>query len=570
VGSPEASSGLSTTDTPTIADGAAAVARSGRQGDGRPGEGPSSEVSSDAADQARRTAREILHGEEIARTRVFVVVAGVFSISLALLLHILGGDPVARRALLGALAAVVAACAWFGWELRRDQGFALARANAFTHVCLVATYVGIWYFGVYSPAVGILAFGLAFWSMGQSGVFGAYVSAGGAYALLSAATVAGAMPDRGLVPSRALTTPQQISLAVLVEGVLFATYLLGRRGREVSVTALEQHDRDVRAIAQRDALLREARHELAQVTRKGGIGQWTEQVVGGFRLGRVLGRGAMGEVYEATRLRDGRPAAIKLLLPHVLAQPAFIQRFVREAKVVASLDAANVVRVLDVSPPDAPLPYLAMERLVGRDLSELLRERKRLGVRGVLAMLRQVGAGLDAVRASGVVHRDLKPRNLFLAQDAGAEVWKILDFGVARQVGEETITQDQIVGTPNYMAPEQADGRGVTYKTDLFSLGVIAYRALTGHPAFEGETTAEILYKVVHTMPLRPSAAAPLAPQLDVALAVAMAKDPADRFASASELAAALEDAARGSLDGAIRGRGESLLAKLPWAQVPD
>jgi eukaryotic-like serine/threonine-protein kinase len=570
VGSPEASSGLSTTDTPTIADGAAAVARSGRQGDGRPGEGPSSEVSSNASDQARRTAREILHGEEIARTRVFVVVAGVFSISLALLLNVLGGDPVARRALLGALAAVVAACAWFGWELRRDQGFTLARANAFTHVCLVATYVGIWYFGVYSPAVGILAFGLAFWSMGQSGVFGAYASAGGAYALLSAATVAGAMPDRGLVPSRALTTPQQISLAVLVEGVLFATYLLGRRGREVSVTALEQHDRDVRAIAQRDALLREARHELAQVTRKGGIGQWTEQVVGGFRLGRVLGRGAMGEVYEATRLRDGRPAAIKLLLPHVLAQPAFIQRFVREAKVVASLDAANVVRVLDVSPPDAPLPYLAMERLVGRDLSELLRERKRLGVRGVLAMLRQVGAGLDAVRASGVVHRDLKPRNLFLAQDAGAEAWKILDFGVARQVGEETITQDQIVGTPNYMAPEQADGRGVTYKTDLFSLGVIAYRALTGHPAFEGETTAEILYKVVHTMPLRPSAAAPLDPQLDLALAVAMAKDPADRFASASELAAALEGAARGSLDGAIRGRGESLLAKLPWAQVPD
>jgi serine/threonine-protein kinase len=569
MGLPDPSTRLST-DTPTIAEGAAAVSRGGRQGDERPGEGPLSEQSSDTPEKSLRTAREILYGEEIARARVFVVVAGVFAIVLALLLHVLGGDPAARRALLGALAVVVAECTWFGWELRRDEGFTLARANFLTHICLVATYVGIWYFGVYSPAVGILAFGLAFWSMGQSGVFAACASAAAAYALMSAAVISGAMPDRGLVPSRVLTAPQQVSLTVLVEGILAATYLFGRRARETSVAALEQHDRDIRSIAQRDALLREARFEIAHVTRRGGIGQWTQQVVGGFRLGRVLGRGAMGEVYEATRLADARPAAIKLLLPHVLAQPSFLQRFVREAKVVASLDAANVVRVLDVSPPDAALPYLAMERLVGRDLSELLRERKRLGVRGALAMLRQVGAGLDAVRAAGVVHRDLKPRNLFLAQDAGAEVWKILDFGVARMVGEETITQDQIVGTPNYMAPEQAEGRGVTYKTDLFSLGVIAYRALTGHPAFEGETTAEILYKVVHAMPMRPSAAAPLDPQLDLALAVAMAKDPVDRFASARELAAALEDAARGSLDPAIRSRGEALLAKLPWAYVPE
>jgi hypothetical protein len=565
VGTPEGSTGLSTTDSPTIADGAAAIGRRGR-----PGEGSHSEVSSDASDQSLRTAREILYREEIARARVFVVVAGVFSIVLAPLLHVLGGDPTARRALLGALAAVVGICAWFGWELRRDQGFTLARANVLTHVCLVATYLGIWYFGVYSPAVGILAFGLAFWSMGESGVLAACASAGAAYALMSAAAITGAMTDRGLVPSRVLTTSQQISLTVLVEGILFATYVFGRRAREVSVLALEQHDRDARAIAQRDALLREARHELAHVTRLGGIGRWTDEVVGEFRLGKVLGRGAMGEVYEAIRLSDERPAAVKLLLPHVLAQPAFIQRFVREAKVVASLDAPNVVRVLDVSPPDAPLPYLAMERLVGRDLSELLRERKRLGVRGVQAMLRQVGAGLDAVRGAGIVHRDLKPRNLFLAQDGGTEVWKILDFGVARLVDDETITQDQIVGTPNYMAPEQADGRGVTYKTDLYSLGVIAYRALTGHPAFEGETTAEILYKVVHAMPLRPSAIAPLDPQVDLALAVAMAKEPSERFVSAGELAAALEEAAHGRLEPTIRARGESLLAKLPWAQGPE
>jgi serine/threonine protein kinase len=164
------------------------------------------------------------------------------------------------------------------------------------------------------------------------------------------------------------------------------------------------------------------------------------------------------------------------------------------------------------------------------------------------------------------VHRDLKPRNLFFAREGEREVWKILDFGVARVAGEETLTQDQIVGTPNYMAPEQANGAAVTHRTDLFALGVIAYRALTGHPAFEGETTAEILYKVVHTMPLRPSAAAPLAAELDLALAIAIAKNPVDRFASAGELATAIEDAARGRLEPAFRIRGERLLASLPWA----
>jgi serine/threonine-protein kinase len=252
----------------------------------------------------------------------------------------------------------------------------------------------------------------------------------------------------------------------------------------------------------------------------------------------------------------------------VLAQPELVQRFVREAKIVGTLTVPNVVRVLEVSPPDAPLPYLAMERLVGHDLSQHLREHKRMSVRHVLTMLREIGAGLDAARAAGVVHRDLKPRNLFLARRGTQETWKILDFGVARLAGEDTLTIDQIVGTPNYMAPEQANGAAVTHRTDLFALGVIAYRTLTGQPAFEGETTAEILYKVVHAMPPAPSQLAPLAPEVDWVLAVALAKEASDRFDSAAELAHALEDAARGHVEDALRSRAEYLLAKLPWAEM--
>ena len=165
-----------------------------------------------------------------------------------------------------------------------------------------------------------------------------------------------------------------------------------------------------------------------------------------------------------------------------------------------------------------------------------------------------------------MVHRDLKPRNLFLAGSGARQVWKILDFGVARITGEETLTANQIVGTPNYMAPEQARGGVATHQSDLFALGVIAYRALTGRPAFDGESAAEILYKVVHAMPPRPSEVAPLTLEVDLVLAVALAKSPGDRFESASELAGALEDAARGRLGAPLRARAQGLLNRLDWA----
>ena len=514
------------------------------------------------------TPREALHAEEIARTRVFVVVAGVFASLVAVMLPALGGDRIAKGTLLVGLIVLIASCGAFGWALRRDQGYTIARATAFAHVCILAAYSGIWFFGLFSPAAAIIPFGVAFFALGQSrtSVFAGYASCAVLYVLLWGLVVCGALTERGLVRGGMLSIPQQLIAIALVEGIFLATFLLQRRARAATLSALEEHDRAVRSLAQRDALLREARVEIAQAMQVGGVGRWTDEVVGGFRLERVIGRGAMGEVYEAVRVSDGERAAVKLLHPRVLAQPDFVQRFVREARIVASLDVAHVVRVLDVSPPDAPMPYLAMERLVGRDLSDHLREHKRMGVKSVLSLLRQVGVGLDAARVAGVVHRDLKPRNLFFAREGEREIWKILDFGVARVAGEETLTQDQIIGTPNYMAPEQANGAAVTHRTDLFALGVIAYRALTGHPAFEGETTAEILYKVVHTMPLRPSAAAPLPAELDLALAIAIAKNPVDRFASAGEFATAIEDAARGRLEPAFRIRGERLLASLPWA----
>ena len=532
---------------------------------GRPAELPSVIGSSASRVTSVITPRETLHLQEVARTRVFVIVAAIFAVLVALTLGVLGGDPVAKRIFLGASVAIVLSCGWLGWELRRDEGYTIARATTVAYISILSAFAGVWYFGVFSPAPAIIPFGLSFFSMGQStrSVLGVYLTCAFAQAALMLLVIGGVVADQGLIRADRLTGFQQVMVMLILQGLFFITYLVQRKSRQATLDAIEQHDRVIRSLAQRDALLREARQDLAQALQAGGLGRWSDETMGTFRLGRVIGRGAMGEVYEATRAGTDEPAAVKLLHPHVLAQPDLVQRFVREARIVASLNAVNIVRVLDVSPPDAPVPWLAMERLTGHDLADHLRDHKRMGLKAVLTLLRQVGLGLDAARAAGVVHRDLKPRNLFLS--SRGDLWKILDFGVARVSGEQTMTVDQIVGTPNYMAPEQANGAAVTHKTDLFALGVIAYRALTGRPAFEGDATAEILYKVVHSMPARPGAVVPLPPEVDLVLAIAMAKDAGDRFDSAAELAQALDAAARGRLGAPLRARAERLLARLPW-----
>jgi serine/threonine-protein kinase len=535
-----------------------------REATSGPPSGPT-EISTGSRVTSVVTPRETLHLQEIARTRSFAAVVLGFALLVMGTLALVGGDPFAKRLLATALFVIAATCAWLWWSLRTDAGYTIGKATFAAYVCIGGAFAGIWFFGVYSPAPMILPFGLAFFSIGQDrrAVVSTYLMCAGIQLALMLLVAAGALPDQGLIRASALSKGELAVVILLVQAVLFVTFLVQRKTRQATIYAIEQHDHVVRTLAHRDALLAEARHDLAQAMQVGGVGRWTEETVGSYRLGRVLGRGAMGEVYEAVRVGTDEAAAVKLLHPHVLAQADLVQRFVREARIVASLRAANVVRVLDVSPPDARVPWLAMERLTGHDLADYLRENKRMGVNAALTMLRQVGLGLDAAREAGVVHRDLKPRNLFLS--TRGEVWKILDFGVARLAGEETLTKDQIVGTPNYMAPEQANGAPVTHKADLFALGVIAYRVLTGRPAFDGETTAEILYKVVHAMPPRPSEVAPLPAEIDLVLALALAKDPADRFETAADFAQAIDAAAHGRLDATLRGRAEALLRVLPF-----
>ncbi len=220
------------------------------------------------------------------------------------------------------------------------------------------------------------------------------------------------------------------------------------------------------------------------------------------------------------------------------------------------------MRVLATSEPDAAMPYLAMERLQGMTLADQLRRTPVLSPAEVVRLVTQVGAAIDAAGAASITHRDLKPQNLFAVGDT----WKVLDFGVA-SLGAQTgtLTRGGIVGTPHYMAPEQARSSKVDARTDLYALGAIAYRALTGRNPFGGTDVPAILYSVVHTMPVAPSSLVELGPDLDRWAALALAKDPAARWPTGAELAARLAAALRGELDDTSRAAADRVIARSPW-----
>lgn len=514
------------------------------------------------------TARETLQLQEIAQTRAFVRLAMVLAVLVAVFVGFLGGDPTARAVLWAFLGGVVITCAWLARELREDAGYALWKVMIVAFAAVSAAYSAVYYFGVFSPAVVIIPFGLCFFSSGgsQRGTVGVYLACALLELFLGVSVVAGVLPDRGLIRADHASAFERLSIVTLVEAIFLATYAIMRASRASTLHAIELHDQALVQVAQREALLKEARQDLAQALKAGGFGRYSEHTLGSFQLGRVIGRGAMGEVYEAVHVPTREEAAVKVLLDHALAQPEHVARFYREARAASALNVPNVVRILGVSDPDAAIPYLAMERLHGSDLADWLREHRRMSFSKLLGLVRQIGLGLEAARAAGIVHRDLKPRNVFLAKSGDAEVWKILDFGVSKLLDDEmTLTRDRIVGTPTYMAPEQIEHGKVDHRTDLFALGVIAYRALTGRPAFAGDSEGQILYKVVHSMPPPPSTLVEVRPEVDRVMAVALAKSPDDRFESALELAQALEAASRGGIQRDLAARAERVLARHPW-----
>jgi hypothetical protein len=277
---------------------------------------------------------------------------------------------------------------------------------------------------------------------------------------------------------------------------------------------------------------RESTDFLAPPQAPGELGR-----LGGYRVLEVLGRGGMGVVFRAEDPKLQRQVALKAMLPVLAASETSRERFLREARIAASVEHDNVVTIHQVG-EDRGIPFLAMPLLHGESLDARMKRESRLPIGEVLRIGREAALGLAAAHHRGLVHRDVKPANLWLEEDTGRV--KVLDFGLARAVNatEHLTTQGAIVGTPAYMAPEQADGESVDARTDLFSLGCVLYRMATGELAFQGKDAISTLMAVVRHNPAAPSSLnVDVSPGLSDFIMQMLCKDPAGRPASAREVA---------------------------------
>ncbi len=270
--------------------------------------------------------------------------------------------------------------------------------------------------------------------------------------------------------------------------------------------------------------------------------------LGSYELVAVLGRGAMGCVYRARHIRLGREVAIKVLNPEYVARPDVVERFFREARVVNDIDHEHIVEVTDFV--EAPgLAYLVMELLEGTSLRELMaqRGRKYPPLSRILRIVTQVCEALEAAHEKGVVHRDLKPDNIFVVERDGADFVKVLDFGVAKlrdPVDNAATSAGMVLGTPHYMAPEQALGRDVDRRADIWAAGVVLYELLSGSVPFTAPSFVELAIFIREqpqkALPRRTPRGERIPAWLGAVLTKTLEKRPDDRFESMSALARAL------------------------------
>jgi serine/threonine protein kinase len=272
---------------------------------------------------------------------------------------------------------------------------------------------------------------------------------------------------------------------------------------------------------------------------------------GTYQIIRVIGEGGMGKVYEAKHLRlASRRFAVKVLHAEYARHGDVLTRFQREAEAAAAIAHSHVLEVFDVSRTDDGRPFIVGEYLEGEDFHDFLEKRHKLDVPTTVAIARQVCGALRAAHEAGVVHRDMKPENIFVITTRGvigrpgAPFVKVLDFGISKVkgTGETNLTRTgMIMGTPNYMAPEQARGEKVDHRVDVYALGAIIYRMVTGKRAFDGTDPGAVITAVLSDEPLRPRALEPSIPEsFEVVVQRAMAKDARDRYQSMEELDRAL------------------------------
>jgi len=270
-------------------------------------------------------------------------------------------------------------------------------------------------------------------------------------------------------------------------------------------------------------------------------------IMGRYRLDGRLGAGGMSTVFLATDMVLERQVAVKLLAEHLAEDEDFVARFRREALAAARLQHPNIVQVFDSGEdPDSQRHFIVMEYVDGPSCADLLRDEKQLDVDGAVRIVRDACHGLDYAHRAGVVHRDVKPGNLLLVQETGAT--KLADFGIAKAAEQTRLTQvGAVLGTAAYLSPEQAQGHEAGPPSDIYSLGVCAYQFLTGKLPHEYASLTELALKQIEHSVEPVSVHRPdVPPELDRAICICLARDPADRYPSTVEMARALDAGLQG------------------------
>lgn len=501
------------------------------------------------------------------RTWRAAIAIGSACLMAAVAVSQLGGDRLAQRVHIAGLLITALAMATYV-VLRRDHTrYRHSEVMLVAMVSMLANGTGFFYWGVYSAFLAAVATAAFAISGNASKPIAVAVSA---TCLVLHLTIGGAQLlgwtyDHGLAVAAPTVSPgAKVALLIMIDVIVVLSVIGGLDTRAQLARVLGEHNAALRELSQRDAQLAEA-HQEAREARVAGEGRFSGQALGRFELGRLLGRGAMGEVYDAVEPGRG-PCAVKVLAANLRDNEDALRRFQREARAIQGLSVPNIVRVIEVSEPSAAQPFIAMERLDGEDLGKLLKQRPTFTLAEAVAVLTAIATALDVAHAAGIVHRDLKPANIFAAASPGGVTWKLLDFGVAKLLdGDATMTSGGVVGTPGYMAPEQARGEPIDGRADIYALGILLYRLLTGRPAVMPGDVHAMLLEVVSRTPPQPSDIAQVSAPVEAVLAIALAKVPADRFATAGEFAAAFTAAVAGRSDPGLMARAATILERAPW-----
>ncbi len=264
---------------------------------------------------------------------------------------------------------------------------------------------------------------------------------------------------------------------------------------------------------------------------------------GGYRIVEGLAEGSMGRVYRAEQKALGRAVAVKVMNPGLVSNPDLVERFRVEARAASSLNHPNCVRVFDFGETQDGRPYIVMELLSGHDLADILAQAQLMPVTRALDITLQILGALEEAHGQGVVHRDLKPGNIFvMTQRGGGDLVKVVDFGLAKLKSSMSSPSGLVFGTPEYISPEQATAKNTDNRTDLYACGVILFEMVTGRLPFEDDSPQGLLEKHVYAKPPKPSDFVASVSDLDAVIAKVLEKAPDDRYESAEAFAEALRE----------------------------